>query len=209
MSIPSWEVFLFPQCAAMNPAGTWNNPAPSRNEDVITARPNVSIPRSVPIRGRAGAKLYQFNEYTVRDDMTEARTSHLLLGTTTDFASVTDGASSAVDNASEFFVGSGPPSLKIYFIQSQRTDPLGQRSHRTQHEEQIERLNKALPAPKRTENATCGQSHASSLRESRSQRNVYSARDEGSRNTCRCGRGYGATIQINATSNRIQGTGQS
>src|SRR5437016_14020407 len=145
MSIPSWDVFLFPQCPAMNPAGTWNNPAPSRNEDVITARPNVSIHRSVPIRGRAGAKLYQFNEYTVRDDMTEARTSHLLLGTTTDFASVTDGASSVVDNAPELFMGSGPPSLKIYFIQSQRTHPLAQSSPRTQYEEQIERLNKAFP----------------------------------------------------------------
>src|SRR5438445_10854132 len=118
MSIPSWEVFLFPQCAAMNPSGTWNNPAPRRNEDVITARPNVSMPRSVPIRGRAGAKLYQFNAYTVRDDMTEARTNHLLLGTTTDFASVKEGACSVVDNASELFVGSGRPSLTIHFIPS-------------------------------------------------------------------------------------------
>src|SRR5947209_12451520 len=93
MSIPSWEVFLFPQCAAMNPAGTWNKPAPSRNEDVITARSNVSMPRSVPIKGRAGAKLYQFNEYTVREDMTEARNSQLVLGTTRDFAWVTYEAS--------------------------------------------------------------------------------------------------------------------
>src|SRR3989442_15597927 len=112
----------------MNPAGTWNKPAPSRNEDVITARPNVSMPRSVPINGRAGAKLYQFNEYTVRDDITDARTSHLLLGTTIEFSSVADAASSVGDNASGFFLGLGPPSLKIYFIQSQRTDPLGQRS---------------------------------------------------------------------------------
>src|SRR5438309_11227128 len=94
MSIPSWEVFLFPQCAAMNPAGTWKNPAPSRDEDVITARPNVSMPRSVPMRGRSGVKLYQFNEYTVRGDVTVARINHLLLGTTTDLASVNDGASS-------------------------------------------------------------------------------------------------------------------
>src|SRR2546428_13112185 len=112
MRIPSWEVFLLPQCAAMNPAGTWNKPAPSRNEDVITPRPNVSMPRSVPINGRAGAKLYQFNENTVREDMTEARTSHLFLGTTSDFAWVRDEASSAAGNAAEFFVALGPLLLK-------------------------------------------------------------------------------------------------